>query len=66
MSRSIARAAFVGMLLIATVTACVFVGHRLPAYWGVGLGGGLGSLVIMYAGKWFDRRWPKPKQGWAE
>jgi len=52
--------------MLALCAACVEIGHWLPKYWGGGLAGALGALFWGRIGKWFDRRWPQPKKGWAE
>lgn len=34
--------------------------------WSGGIGGFAGALVLPWAWRFFDRRWPKPKAGWVE
>ena len=60
MSRALCRIGFIVVPNAAIVAICVLlIGPHLPKFWGVALGGGLGSLVVSFARDRFDKLWPE-------
>jgi hypothetical protein len=53
------------VVAVCAVTLLVGILDTLKP-WSAGIGGIMGALLLPWAFHFFDRRWPKPKAGWAE
>jgi hypothetical protein len=55
----------VGLVAIGSLSIVELLIGPLSVGWRGGIAGGIGALLGPQAKKFFDRRWPKPKPGWA-
>ena len=70
MKRLVAKVAlFVAVCGVLSTTAIVLRDELFPAFpktWMPGVYGAIGAIFGVRSMRWFDRRWPKPRKGWAE